>query len=421
MMLRFSKIKYILQQKNIKQAISLLSVNILGIPLGIITNIIVTRYLGPQLFGDYMFVQSVFNIAIVFFNFGLFYAGNRAILLSKDNNKSRELYGSMLLLLALLACFISILVALYALFDKNVAEKELSTVLLFSLPVGWIALLGKLCEELFPADNRIDLLTKSRLFTKVLNLLFVSAVFFFFKYWNINKLALIIIIYALTQLIVYAYCMISVKPIFCSSKKRIREIANYNKTYGFNVFLGSLFASGFTSLTDLLISYFGADNAGVGFYSLAVTLSTPLLFIPATIATTNYQSFAELNKIPQKLFRVTLLVSFIALIGLWIIVPPFVKICYGNAFEPVIRINFFVSVGMLGYGMADFINRFLCAKGAGKELRNASFIVGAGVMAANLLFIPHFGEYGAAYAKIIASVVFLSVEIFYYNRIIRNA
>ena len=117
---------------------------------------------------------------------------------------------------------------------------------------------------------------------------------------------------------------------------------------------------------------------------------------------------------------ITLIVSMVSIVGLWVFIPPFVKYFYGESFTPVIKVNFFVSIGVLLYGIADFVNRFLCAKGAGKELRNASFIVGAGVLLSNVLLIPPLGEYGAAYAKIIAGIVFVLVELYYYNRITRK-
>ncbi len=79
-------------RKSVRQIASLFSVNILGLPLGIVTNIIVTRYLGPELFGDYKFICSIFNFAALFATLGFFQAGNRAIILSRSKEQIRKYY-----------------------------------------------------------------------------------------------------------------------------------------------------------------------------------------------------------------------------------------------------------------------------------------------------------------------------------------
>ena len=67
-----------------KQLLGLFSVNIIGIPIGIITSIVITSYLGPQGYGNYVFIISIFNIATTIFTFGFFQAGNRALVLTND-------------------------------------------------------------------------------------------------------------------------------------------------------------------------------------------------------------------------------------------------------------------------------------------------------------------------------------------------
>lgn len=87
---------------------------------------------------------------------------------------------------------------------------------------------------------------------------------------------------------------------------------------------------------------------------------------------------------------------------------------YGKEYAPVIKINFIVSIGVILYGMGDFFNRFLGANGQGKALRNSSFFVGGGLLTASILLIPKWGEYGAACAKLIAGLIYLSIIIYYY-------
>ena len=178
-----------------------------------------------------------------------------------------------------------------------------------------------------------------------------------------------------------------------------------------------MFAVGFASLTDVLISYFSVDNVGVGFYSLAVTFALPLSMVPATMATTHYKDFAKQKKISVKLILLTVLLSFCAMLCLWIVVPPFIKYFYGAEFLPVIKLNYLVCFGMIMHGMADFFNRFIAAKGKGLLLRNASFVVGFATLGINLLLIPSFGATGAAYTKILSGLVYLIVILVCYIKV----
>ena len=209
-----------------------------------------------------------------------------------------------------------------------------------------------------------------------------------------------------------------INPSFNNLKDRIKEIIHYNKEYGFNVYLGSLFAVGFSQLTGVLISYFASDNSGVGFYSLAVTIAGPLAFIPNVIATTHYKDFSTSSKVSKRLLNITLAISLVALLGAVVLVGPFVRIFYGSEFAPVIKLTYIVSFGILLNGLGDFFNRFLGSHGKGKALRNSAFIVGISVMMFNVILIPMFGEYGAALTTFISGLIYFVCMYIYYRRLV---
>ena len=165
----------------IKQVVSLLAVNIFIIPLSFVSNIIITRFLGPVAFGDFKFILYVFGFSLVLFNFGFFQAGNRALVLNTDPEKTREYYGSMLVILLGLFLVIAIVLLVYAFVDKNINEKGLRTMLIGIIPFTWLFLLGTYFEVLFQADNKIGLLAKSRLYPKIIFFITILALFLFFS------------------------------------------------------------------------------------------------------------------------------------------------------------------------------------------------------------------------------------------------
>lgn len=406
--------------QKVKQVALLYSVNLIGIPIGIVTSIIVTRYLGAELYGDYRFLNNIFSLAILIFSFGIFQAGNRALVLNNDKEKAKEYYGAELLLVLILFLVMSAFLLLYGTYDTNLSEKGLSSFFIQLIPFGFLFVLLRYFEVLFQADNKISLLAASRLWPKVGFLLATLIIYFFLKEIPLNRHAVIWSLFLLTKAVVFFIIIVRVKPSFKNIKERLKEIWNYNKSFGLQVYFGSLMAVGFSQLTGILISYFGIDNAGVGYYSLAITFAAPLALIPNVIATTHYKDFSTRKRIPKKLFLATLGLSLAALFALWLIIPPFIRFFYGPEFEPVIRLNLIVSTGVALHGLADLFNRFLGAHGKGKALRNSSFVVGFSLMTFNLLFIPKWGATGAAITKISTGAIYAGIIIMYYLRLIKE-
>jgi O-antigen/teichoic acid export membrane protein len=407
-----------LNYPRVKQVISLLSANIIIIPISIISNIFITRFLGPVSFGDFKFLFYVFSLAMVLFNFGFFQAGNRAIVLSSDPVRTREMYGSMLIILGWIFVVFVISLVAYAFLDHNIAQKGLRSVLLFVIPFSWIFLLMNYFEVLFQADNKITLLARSRLYPKVFFFIAVLVLYIMLRDFSGDRLFIIWVAFLGTHIAGFLYILQKVHPSFSNSRERIREIWQYNKSYGFNVYVGTLFNVALSSLSGLLIGYFSLTNAGVGFYALAVTISDPLNFIPNVIATTHYKEFSIRKKIEARLTKTTIMVSVAALILCWLLVGPFINIFYGAEFKPVIYLTLIVSSGIICNGLADYYNRFLGAHGQGKALRNSAIIVGVVLLICNFTLIPLFGETGAAITRILSGIVYLINMLWFYKRLV---
>lgn len=402
----------------VKQVISLFAVNIVIIPLSIVSNIFITRFLGPVAFGDFKFLFYIFSLAMVLFTFGFFQAGNRAIVLNTDKEKTRELYGTMLVVLGGLFLILALSVLIYAFVDNNISEKGLRSVLLFIIPFSWIFLLMNYFEVLFQADNKISLLAKSRLYPKIIFFGAVLILYLAFGKYKGDRLMMIWIVFLLTHIIGFLYILYKVQPSFRNVKGRMREIWFFNKSYGFNVYIGTLFNVAMSSLSGLLIGYFGVNNAGVGYFALAVTISEPLNFIPNVIATTHYKEFSLKTKIEKRLTMVTIGVSLLALVLCWLLVGPFIRIFYGAEFKPVIFLTFITSIGIICNGMADYFNRFLGSHGQGKALRNSAIVVGIAILICNFTLIPFFGETGAAYTRVLSGIIYLLSMLWFYRRLV---
>ena len=402
--------------KRLKQIASLFSVNIIGIPIGMVTSILLTRYLGAKSYGDFMFINNLINLAVIIGTFGIFQAGNRAIVLTENKEKIKEYYGAEMIFTIGVFLIVYLFLFLFVNYDPNINTKGLRLITLIVMPFSWVYILVKYFEVLFQADNRIGLLVKTRLFPKIFFLALVLLLFSFYQDYNDKKLILIFYCFIVSQIIVFIYIIFKIKLSFNNLKLRLKEIWNYNKSFGFHVYIGSVFAVGFAQLTGILISYFGIDNSGVGFYALALTIAAPLSFIPNTIATTHYKDFSKLNSVPKKVLFLNLGITIITLFLSWILISPFIKYFYDIEFESVINLFYIVSIGIVLHGFADFYNRFLGAHGQGKILRNSSFIVGGSLLVFNIVLIPLWGEVGAAITKGVTGLIYFVTIIYYYKK-----
>lgn len=384
----------------------LYAVNIISIPITILTSIILTSYLGAKDYGNFQFLNNLFFFVVIIFTFGFFQAGNRALIQNNDSDKAKEYYGSSLFILVFLFVITAIVLTAYALLDPNLHRQNLDNFLLWLIPFSWVFILISYFEVLFQADNRIKLLSISRLAPKFGFLIAALIIYKFFNNKESSNHGYIWFFYLLTQIIPFLYILYKLKLSFKNLKQRTKEIWNYNKSFGFDVYLGTILGVGLAQITPLFISYFGQDNSGVGYYSLALTIGTPLLMIPNTLGITHYKEFSGQTRISKKLASTAVLTSFLSLIGLWIIVAPFVNLFYGKDFEPVINLTFIVSFGMLFHGLADFFNRFISSHGQGKLIKNSAVIVGVSLFIFNIALVPVFGEKGAAYTRLLSGIIY---------------
>ncbi len=408
--------------KQLRQSVTLMIWNFASLPLVLVINIVITRYMGASSYGDYLYVQRVFDFAFIILELGAVQSANRAVLLAKDEKTIREYYGSGFLCLFVVYAIICAALYAFTFISPNIRAKGLFDIMLCVIPFSLIHFTTKYLEQVLPASNRITELIIQRYVPRIGLFLLTLVLYLIVRKVDLGISPVVVVwsIFWFTQIIVYLYVIKRIRPTFTNVKERIKDIIKIDKEFGIQVYFGNLFSTAFTALMPIFISYFGEDNAGVGFYSLSLMLSQPLSFIPVVVATSHYKKFAEYKSIPRKLMTTTFLVSLTAMLFLWSIVTPFVKMFYTPEFSPVIYLTIISSVGTLLYGCSDFFSRYLMAQGKGKPLRNSSFIVGFTTLALNVALIPWLHETGASIVHVAAGLVYFIIILSYYRRCVRD-
>lgn len=397
-----------------RQVMLLYAANLAGVPLALVTSIVFTRFLGPEGYGNYAFLDTIFEFGKTIFTLGFFYAGSRAIVLSNKEQKVREYYGSTLIILAGLFVMMSIFFIGYGLFDPNLREKGLTSFFMILIPFGWVFMLIPYFDTVLKADNRINTLASTRFFPKVILFAGAISVYFLFREFEGNRLAVVWFIYLSAFVVVFMLVLARIRVSFKNARLRIVEIWEQNKHFGLHIYTGGLFYAGSLSLTGIILSYYSPDNSGVGFLALALAICRPLELIPSAVATAYFRDFATQSSLSVRLLGATVMLSIAGLLLTWLLIGPFIRTLYSDAFEPVIMLVFPISVAMVLHGISGLLNRFLEARGYGKAIRNTYVITGITLVLSNMLLIPLYAVAGASLAMLISGVVYISVMGFYY-------
>ena len=171
-------------------------------------------------------------------------------------------------------------------------------------------------------------------------------------------------------------------------------------------------------LAGFTLGLFDQDNANVGFYTLALTLTTPLSYLPAIVGTTYFKQFVNEPQIPAKVFRITLLVTVCSCVFFVLLINPLVAILYPPEYGQVGVYASWMAVGFAFHGLGDMINRFLGSHGIGTPIMNSSIACGVVKVVGYFLLVYFWHIEGALITTILSSIVYFLCLYYYYRKIV---
>ena len=410
-----NKIQTIAGKKRVKQAGVLYISLSIGVLVGIGVSVLNTRLLGPEQYGDFKFLQSLFSFAVTFVTLGLFYSGGRLMAIEKTKPGQRQIAGGICMLAMVMSMVLFVLFFIFSYFEEKIFDNELGWYIRILSPFLFIFPFQLGLDNLLQGSNRIYQLSAFRLGPKVLYLLGILAYSYFFPF-NLDH-ALIFHFASLGVLIFIT--ILSLNPSLSELTGTFKRIMQENRSYGFQVFIGAVAGLASAQLGGLAIGYF-IDNTNVGFFALAITASQPLAMIPNSIGTTFFRDFTGMDRIPGKVFATTVIVSLLSLAGFLLIIKQLVIFLYTEEYLAVVPIAYFVSVGSILHGLGDFFNRFLAAQGRGKEMRNANILIGICNVLGYLFLTWWIGVQGAAVTKLLAGFTYIFVMAWYYRQLVKR-
>ena len=396
--------------KNSKQAITLYISTLAGVLIGMLVSILNTRNLAPSEYGDVRYINNIIQMLSGIFLFGYFVTGSRLLAIAKSKEEASQIKGGLVTILGLTVGLMMICMVVCGLIHHYVLHRDYAWLFYTAIPVCGSVLLLNYMNTSAQGDNSIYSIAAARLLPSTVYLVIA---YFIYAHFGASNWLMIVLQNGIALIVLSAIIWYN-KPSFKNLRQTFKALQVENKSYGLQVYYGSLVSVSVQYIAGITLGMFATNNANVGFYSLALTVTGPLAMLPSIIGTTYFKSFAHDNCISRKVLTSTFLMSVISLVGFVALIYPIVGILYDERYAAVALYACILSIGFTFHGLGDMFNRFLGAHGKGTYLRNGAFIAGGISLLGYTIGVYYFDIWGAIVTKISASLAYFASMVVYY-------
>jgi len=211
--------------------------------------------------------------------------------------------------------------------------------------------------------------------------------------------------------------MHSFHPLFNNIRENLKEIWKKNKEYGFHLYLGQIADQSTYQLDRIFITYF-VNTTQLGFYSLAMTITTPMVGLSQALSMSLFKGFVDMKRLPKKVIYYNFLWLAACVVGLTMFGKFIVVLLFTKKFLPTVPLILPLALASFFQGMYHPYNMFLGAKGR-KEIGYSPIITAPINIFGNLIFIPIYGAMGAAVVSLISKMAESIILYYYYRRYIK--
>lgn len=396
--------------KNSKQAVVLYFSTLFGVLVGMLVSILNTRNLTPSEYGDVRYVNNIIQMLSGIFLFGYFVTGCKLLAIAKSKEEASQIKGGLVAILGLTVALMMLCMVACGLIHHFILHREYAWLFYTAIPICGSVLLLNYMNTSAQGDNSIYSIAAARLLPSTFYLVIA---YFIYKLFGASSWLMLILQNGIALLVLSAIIWYN-KPSFQNLKQTFKVLRKENESYGLQVYYGSLSTVSVQYIAGITLGMFATNNANVGFYSLALTVTGPLAMLPNIIGTTYFKRFAHEESISRKILVSTFAMSLLSLICFIILIYPVVGILYDNRYSKVALFACILSIGFTFHGLGDVFNRFLGAHGQGRSLRNGAFISGIIALIGFTLGVYYFGIWGAIITKIFASMAYFISMLTYY-------
>lgn len=396
--------------KSKKQVMALYAATFLGAVLNFVASKVNTDVLDTVSYGNVRYVLNIIQLLSWVVLFGWFMSGSRLLALSDDRTRSARIRGALVVFL-LVASALLVLLTLSAGLLHTADGTDVRTLFFCSLPVCFYPLLTNYMNTTAQGDNHIYRLALARVLPVAC---YIPVALWLYGRYGADSRTVLYLHWGICSVVLLAI-IASTRPSFRQLRPIMADLRAENRSYGLQLYWGSLAMVATNYLAGVTLGQMGDDNSGVGFYTLALSLAQPISYLPGIIGTTYFKRFVHESRIPSRVMLVTVVVTLASCLGFILVVKPIVGL-YDPSYAVVATYAAWLAVGFSIHGIGDMVNRYLGSHGQGRSIRNSSFACGAVKVIGSFLLVWLWDVPGAVATVILSSTVYTLALLFYYRR-----
>lgn len=349
-----------------------------------LSSVILARYLGPVLKGEYAYILNYVTIFSLILNLG--FGQSYTYFKRKYGYEAKQHFVNLYYLQFGVYILITITSIFFIKSNTLIIILVLSIITQFSSQFDFMAMVINV--------------NKKNIISTIYNLIYLIVLLFIFKYTSKNLVIVLIALalkLLLTTLNLIVYNGLKPKRNYLN-KKLIIEILQFS----FFPMITSLLIT-FNYNLDIIILERYMKFSDIGIYSIAVALAGMLWILPDAFKDVLFSRTAEKDSIREITFSIKFNLYFCVLIivGFAIFGNSFIKLFYGNDYVKAYIVSLILFLGAIPMIFFKLINTLYIAKGRQKFAFYILLVSVITNLLLNMFLIPIIGLVGAAIASVI--------------------
>ena len=393
----------------LKNLVSLGSVDVLGLLIPILTMPILSRALGPELYGQYLLFLTVITFGFTIIDYGIHYTGVREVAAYKSNKvKCKDIYELNQGVRLVFALLYFMLMSFYAFFYIS------ADLLYYYIVGGGLYILGHFLTSswFFQGLSDTKWLLYAALISRLLNLI---AILFFVNEKNDFNIA----VYSLTipifisGLFLFIIARKKHAVCFCVFKGIAEQLRK-----GFDVFIGILSPNLYNAIPVMILGAY-SEATEFAIFAVAMRLCGIVSVVLNVLSKAIYPIISRDDRNHIKaIFIANLLISLPSFVFLSIFGDFFINLFLGADYVGDVNYLLILSMGMIFVGIANaYGTGYLLANSHDRVYRNATIKVSLIACIIAIMSIYFFSLEGGAFSLTIARAILAFEFILQYKRL----
>lgn len=394
------------------QFVGLLLSRGVALVIGFVSSFVFVLYMSQETFGTYRYAINLLNMIVVFAALGVPITASRVLLTKPDEAAMRPVYGLAVRLTLSISLAAAALVFAIVWGLDRIGWVGVAAGVLLAIPLVFTLGLQSLFVTMFQGANRISDISWQTLLPPAGLLL---GVFLVGRLAGPLSIVDVLVLFGFVYASVHLFTIIRLRvPVFRTASQQLwDEVRAEHRANGWPIYLGSLVGVASGYVINMVLGAFNG-MAEYALFGLALSLSTPMQFIPSVMGTIQFRSSARAQRMSGRNIAGTVLLTVLALSAYLAVINfvlPFYPSAYGQSLAFIVWLSSYYSL----IGLGDFFNRFVLAQGHGRLINLGAVVSGLCNLVFSLVGMSMAGILGGVVARTASGIVYLVFMVLAYR------